>query len=67
MKDRSSRTDRNKFVFKLDLNDYKKEAQMTSFGLEFLTEDEANENKRLRSVVLVCAVILRRGIVCELE
>ena len=40
---------------------------MTSFGIEFQTEEEANENKRSPSVALLCAGQLRRGMVYELE
>ena len=40
---------------------------MTSFGIEFLTEEEAKENQRSPSVALLCAVLLRKGMVCELQ
>ena len=39
---------------------------MTSFGIEFQTE-EAEENERSPSVALLCAGLLRRGMVYELE
>ena len=40
---------------------------MTSFGIEFQTEEEAKENERSPSVALLCAGLLRRGMVFELE
>ena len=40
---------------------------MTPFGIEFQTEEEAKENELSPSVALLCAGILRRGIVYELE
>ena len=40
---------------------------LTSFGMEFQTEEEAKENERSPSVALLCAGILRRGMVHELE
>ena len=36
---------------------------LTSFGIEFQTE----ENNRSPSVALLCAGLLRRGMVCEQE
>ena len=39
----------------------------TSFGTEFQTEEEAKEDERSPSVALLCAGILRRGMVHELE
>ena len=38
-----------------------------SFGIELQTEEEANENERSQSVALLCAGLLRRGMVYELE
>ena len=40
---------------------------MTSFGIEFQTEEEANENERTPNDALLCAGLLRRGMVHELE
>ena len=40
---------------------------VTSFGIEFQTEEEAKENERSPSVTLLCAGLLRRGMVYELE
>ena len=40
---------------------------MTSLGIEILTEEEAKENERSSSVALLCAGLLRRGMVHELE
>ena len=42
-------------------------AHLTSFGIEFQTEEEAKENERSPSVALLCACLLRRGMVCEVE
>ena len=40
---------------------------LTSFGIDFQTEEEATENERSPSVTLLCAGLLRRGMVYELE
>ena len=37
-------TEQNKNVFKRDLNDDSDGAHLTSFGMEFQTEEEAKEN-----------------------
>ena len=63
----SFQTERNKYVFKLDLDDDSDGAHLTSSGIEFQTEEEAKENERSPSVVLLCAGLLRRGMVYELE
>ena len=60
-------TEQNKYVFKRDLNDDSDGAHLTSFGIEFQTEEEAKENERSPSVALLCAGLLRRGMVYELE
>ena len=56
-----------KHVFKRDLFNDSDGAHQTSFGIEFLTEEEAKENERSPSVALLCAGLLRRGMVYELE
>ena len=61
------KTERNKYVFKRDINDESDGAHLTSFGIEFQTEEEAKENERSPSVALLCAGLLRRGMVYELE
>ena len=53
-KAKSLQTERNKYVFKRDLNDESDGAYLTSFGIEFLTE-EAKENERSPSDALICA------------
>ena len=63
----SLQTERNKYVFTRDLNDDSNGAHLTSFGIEFQTEEEANENERSPLVALLCAGLLRRGMVYELE
>ena len=50
-----------------DLNDDSDGAHLTSFGIEFQTEGEANKDERSPSVDLLCADLLRRGMVYELE
>ena len=59
--------EQNKNVFKRDLNDDSDGAHLTSFGIEFHTEEEAKENKRSPSVALLCAGLMRRCMVYELE
>ena len=63
----SLQTERSKYVFKRDFNDDSDGAHLTSFGKEFQTEEEAKENKRSPSVALLCAGLLRRGMVHEME
>ena len=52
---RSLQTVQSKNVFKRDLNDDSDGAHLTSFGIEFHTEEEAKENERSPSVALLCA------------
>ena len=63
----SLKTERSKYVLKRDLNYDSDGAHLTSFGIEFQTEEEANGNERSPSVALPCAVQLRRGMVYDLE
>ena len=63
----SLKTERNKYVFKRDLNDDRDGAHLTLFGIEFQTEEEAKENERSPRVAIMYAGLLRRGIVNELE
>ena len=63
----SLQAEQNKYVFKRDLDDDSDGADLTSFGIEFLTEEEAKENERSLRVALLCAGLLRRGMVYELE
>ena len=63
----SLQTERNKYVFKRGINDDSDGAHMTSFGIEFQTEEDAKENERSPKVALLCAGLLRRGMVYELE
>ena len=62
----SLQTERNKNVFRRDFNDDSDGVHMTSSGIEFQTEEEAKENERSPSVALLCAGLLRRGMVYEL-
>ena len=50
-----------------NLDDDSYRAHLTSFGIEFQTEEEAKENERSPSVALLCAGLLGRGMVYELE
>ena len=59
--------ERNKYVFKRDLNYERDGAHLTSFKIEFQTEEEAKENERSPCVALLCAGLLRRGMVHERE
>ena len=63
----SLQTERIKYVFKRDLDDDSDGAHLTSFGIEFQTEEEAKENERSPSDALLCAGLLRRGMVYEME
>ena len=42
----SLQTERNKYVFKRDLNDDSDGVHLTSFGIEFRTAEEEKENVR---------------------
>ena len=53
------------YVFKRDLYDDSDGAHLTS--IEFQTEEEAKENERSPSVSSLCAGLLRRGMVYEME
>ena len=55
------------YVFKRDIDDDSDGEHLTSFGIEFLTEEEAKDNERSPSAVSLCAALLRRGMVYELE
>ena len=60
-------TERKKYDLKQDLDDDSDGAHQTSFGIEFQAEKEAKEYERSPSVVILCAGLLRRGMVYELE
>ena len=55
------------YVFKRDFNDDSDREHLTSFGIEFQTEEKAKEDERQPRIVLLCAGLLRRGMVCEME
>ena len=42
-------------------------SHLTSFGIKFQTEEEATKNERSPSFALLCAGLLRRGMVYELK
>ena len=63
----SLQTEQNKHTYKRDLDDYSDGVHLTSFGIEFQTEEEANENERSPCVALLCAGLMRRGKAYELE
>ena len=50
------------YVFKRDLNDDSDGAHLTSFGIEFQTEEEAKENEQSPSVALLCAGKIKKCI-----
>ena len=52
---------------KRDLYDDSDGEHLTSLGIEFQTEEVAKENERSPSVALLCAGLLRRDMVYELE
>ena len=60
-------TEQSKYAIKRDLYDDSDGAHLTSFGIEFQAEEEAKENEPSPSVALLCAGLLRRGMVYELE
>ena len=53
--------------FNRDLNDDSVGVLLTSFGIEFQTEEEAKESERSQSAALLCAGLLSRGMVYEME
>ena len=59
-------TEQNKYVFKQDLDGDSDGAHLSSFEKVFQTEEEAKENEQSPSVALLCAGLLRRGMVYEL-
>ena len=61
------KNERSKYVFKQELNDDSDGSHLTSFGIEFQTEEKAKENERSQIVALLCAGLLRRGLAYELE
>ena len=56
-----------KNVLKQDINHASDDVHLTSFGIEFKTEENAKENEWSPSVALLSAVLLRRGMVYEQE
>ena len=60
----SLQTERNKYVFRRDINDDSDGAHLRSFGIEFQTE-ETRKNDRSPSVALLCANLLRTGMMYE--
>ena len=58
---------RNVYVIKRDLDYDSDGAHLTSFRIEFQTEEEARINERSSSVALLCAGLLRRGMAYDLE
>ena len=63
----SLQTEKNKHVVRRDINDDCDGAHLTLFGIEFLIEEESKENERSPCVALLCAGLLSRGMVYELE
>ena len=65
-KDKSLQNEQNKYVFKRDISDDSDGAHLTSLGIEFQTEEETKKSERSPNVALLCAGLLRRGVVYEL-
>ena len=59
--------ERNRYVFKRDVNDDSDGAHLTSVGIEFQAEQEVREIERSLSVALLCAGLFRGGMVYKLE
>ena len=55
------------YAFKRDLFGDSDWAHLILFGMEFQTEEEARKKERSPSVSFLCAGLLRRGMVYELE
>ena len=66
-KGQSLKTERNMYVLKRAINDDSDGAHLRSFGIEFQIEEEAKGNKRSQSVAILCAGLLKRGMMHELE
>ena len=56
----SLQTERNKYVFKRDLDDDSDGAHLTSFGIEFQTEDDAKKRATTKCCLTVCRSIEKR-------
>ena len=54
-------------MYSIEAYDHSDAAHLTSFGMEFQTEEEAKEDEQSPSVALLCAGPLRIGMVYELE
>ena len=57
-------TERNRYVFKRDQNDDSDWEHLTSFGIEFQTEEEAIKDERSPSVTLLCVQVYREEAWC---
>ena len=55
------------YVFKRGFDDDRDGAHLTSFGMELQTDEETKENEHSPTVALLCAGVLRRGILYELQ
>ena len=56
-----------KYVFKRDLDDDSDGAHLTSFGIEFQTEEKAKKTSDHKALPYCVQVYYRRGMVCELK
>ena len=54
-------------MFNQNVNDDSDGAYMISFGIEFQTEEKARKRAITKYCFTVCAGLLGRGMVCELE
>ena len=55
----SLQTEQKKYVIKRDISDNSDGSHLTSFGIEFQTEEAAKENERSPCVAFLCAGLLR--------
>ena len=60
----SLQAERNKFVFKRDINDDSDGAHLTSFGIDFQTEEEAKKRAITKCYLTVCRSIKKRHGLC---
>ena len=60
-------TEQNRYVLKRDIDDDSDGAHLTLFGIEFQTKEEAKEDEQSPSVALLCAGLLRIGMLFKLE
>ena len=60
-------TEQNNYVLMQDIDDDSDETHVTSFGLEFHTEEEAKEDDSSPGATLLCMDLSKRSMTRELE